>query len=105
MDSIEIRLFAIGRVIAGPDPQCGQLSSAFLVPRWLRWGLAPVAAIAMGAILLLGASSPAKASAELFALHCARCHNDIVMPHRLVYNAAGNALIIAMGNAQGMQPV
>ncbi len=61
-----------------------------------------LAAIATGSILLLGASSPAQASAELFVSQCAGCHNNVAHPLGLVYNAAGNAAIIETLNALGM---
>ena len=53
-------------------------------------------------MVLLGTSSTAQASAELFATHCGRCHNNIVATVRLTYNAAGKPEIIAAANAKGM---
>jgi hypothetical protein len=61
-----------------------------------------LAAVATGSILLLGASSPVQASAELFVSQCAGCHNNVAHPLGLVYNAAGNAAIIETLNALGM---
>ena len=76
----------------------------FAIPgtRRLRQGLISLAVIAAVAMLLLGASSTVEASAELFATHCARCHNNIVATVRLTYNAAGKPEIIAAANAKGM---
>ena len=59
-------------------------------------------ALALGTTALLGASPPASATAQLFASLCSGCHNDVVHPKGLVYNAAGNAAIITMLNATGM---
>jgi hypothetical protein len=53
-------------------------------------------------MLPLVASSPAQASAELFASQCYVCHNNADHPLGLVYNAAGNAAIIETVNALGM---
>ncbi|MEO8305144.1 MAG: hypothetical protein ABI724_13580 [Betaproteobacteria bacterium] len=64
--------------------------------------LRTLATIASGSMLLLGASSPAQASAELFASLCSGCHNNVIHPLGLVYNAAGNAAIIETVNALGM---
>jgi hypothetical protein len=74
--------------------------------RRLAWSMLltirSLAAIATGSMLLLGASSPAQASAELFASQCSGCHNNAAHPLGLVYNAAGNAAIIETVNALGM---
>jgi hypothetical protein len=75
------------------------------VPRlaWsMRLTIRTLAAIATGSILLLGAGSPARATAELFASQCFGCHNGADHPLGLVYNAAGNAAIIEKVNALGM---
>ena len=61
-----------------------------------------LAAFAATSMLLLGASSPAQASAELFNSQCFGCHNGAAHPLGLVYNAAGNAAIIETVNALGM---
>ena len=76
----------------------------FITPDMRPWrrGLKSVEAIAAVAMLLLGASSTAQASAELFATHCGGCHNNIVATVRLTYNAAGKPEIIAAANAKGM---
>ena len=60
-----------------------------------------LAAIATGS-MLLGTSLPAQASVALFNSVCSRCHNNVVHPRNLVYNAAGNAGIIETLNALGM---
>jgi hypothetical protein len=67
-----------------------------------RLAVGALAAIAMGSMLLLGASSPAQASAALFASLCSGCHNNVTHPRDLVYNAAGNVSIITAVNALGM---
>jgi hypothetical protein len=61
-----------------------------------------LATIATGSMLLLGASSSAQATAELFISQCGGCHNNVKHPLNLVYNAAGNAAIIETVNALGM---
>ena len=45
-----------------------------------------LAAVAIGSMPLLGASSPARASAEPFASLCAGCHNNVAHPTALVNN-------------------
>ena len=85
-----------------PAKNCGQLNPPVFVAFLWRRFMSTLAALIMGSILLLGASSPAKASAELFASICSGCHNDVLHPKRLIYNAAGNAAIITAVNAAGM---
>ena len=58
--------------------------------------------VAAGSMLLLAASSPAQATAELFASQCFGCHNGSAHPLGLVFNAAGNAALIETVNALGM---
>jgi hypothetical protein len=75
------------------------------VPRLARSMLVTIrtlATIAAGSMLLLGASSSAQATAELFISQCGGCHNNVKHPLNLVYNAAGNAAIIETVNALGM---
>ena len=63
--------------------------------------IAILAAIATGS-MLLGASLPVHASVELFGSLCSGCHNNVVHPANLVYNAAGNAEILETLDALGM---
>lgn len=71
-------------------------------PRLARLRVLPLATIGASALVLLGACSSARASAELFASICSGCHNDKIHPKALVWNAAGNASIIEQVNALGM---
>jgi hypothetical protein len=66
------------------------------------WSTKFLAKIVSSAMLLLTANTSAQASAELFASLCSGCHNNVRHPRELVYNAAGNAAIIAAVNALGM---
>ncbi len=85
---------------------------AFPVARWPQRGLTFVAAIATGALLLLGASLPAQASAERFVALCSsQCHstffNGIPTPPGQIkapYNTSGNVAIINAAIAAGMTP-
>jgi hypothetical protein len=64
--------------------------------------MSTLAVIATGSMLLLSASASAQTGAQLFASLCSGCHNDVVHPKGLVYNAAGNVAIIEAVNALGM---
>jgi hypothetical protein len=61
-----------------------------------------IAAGLVWSALLFGATAAAQDGASLFQQLCSNCHDDINHPKGLVYNAAGNAAIIAAVNAKGM---
>src|SRR5574337_378151 len=61
-----------------------------------------IAAGLVGSVLSFCAPAAAQDGASLFAQLCSGCHNDVVHPKGLVYNAAGNAAVIEAVNAKGM---
>jgi hypothetical protein len=52
--------------------------------------------------LLFSAPAYTQTGEQLFRTDCAGCHNDVDHPFELVYNAAGNAALIATVNDLGM---
>src|SRR5206468_7504059 len=80
-------------------PNAACIVSGALLRRRFVGAIAALGAIAM---LGFGPSSSAQTGSELFVSVCGGCHDDVMHPKGLVYNAAGNAAVIQAVIARGM---